>query len=216
MNVEIINVSRQEKSKRPRYQCHNNYTRLTILVMLVVLAGCNLDFVNLTASLGGSSAGQRGVVRVVVINNTPHRAVMTFGTFDPANQDAPASFDQLGLDDSGLILEGGEVSSVRAVLCGRVFSVGGADLLQRISDTTDVADVDTQALVDGVAFFEVSAGTTTTMNPMPVGQASAMELLIGREFACESLLMLRLEINDPGPQPFRIDYDLIVSGSTRP
>ncbi|MFQ5489219.1 MAG: hypothetical protein ACE5GE_00745, partial [Phycisphaerae bacterium] len=49
-------------------------------ILLPMLAGCNSEtFLNQTASVGGDTAGTPGGIDVGFINNTPVRAVFTYG-----------------------------------------------------------------------------------------------------------------------------------------
>jgi hypothetical protein len=68
-------------------------------------------------------------------------------------------------------------------------------------------DADKTALVGGIEFFSES-GTSQ-------GTATAFEVLVGVDFPCNSLLIFKLEVNDAGPGPFRIDFELIPSSTTR-
>ena len=71
----------QNGQKRSCYLMVGVFTLSTLLA-----GGCAIPLDNLTASLGGSTAAARGTVRVLFINNTPHRAVFTYGTFDQTDQ----------------------------------------------------------------------------------------------------------------------------------
>lgn len=129
------------------------------------LAGCTLNFQELalllnTSSLGGTEPGTRGDLNVRFVNQTPYRVVLTFGTYDPLNDGRdpdlafPIKFRQFVFDDT----EGGtrlDAFSESEVIpfpkrspadpggCGRVISLGGEELIERIED--DAALLDTAA-----------------------------------------------------------------------
>ena len=182
------------------------------------LAGCGADLSNLTASFGGGTAGARGKVQVVFINNTPHRAVFTFGTYDQTDQSSKPDFRQFSNDPAGLILEGDSTSLIGSLNCARVFSIGGPRMLALIQKNLPDATVAQDAMIEGVEFFRVEAATgNATAAPAPVSQGTTppFEALLGVDFPCNALLIVRFEIDDLGPAPFRTDFELIPSQSTR-
>ncbi len=194
-------------------------TRYGATVVAVVLAiglgGCGETFLNLTASLGGSTAGGRGTLRVLLINNTPHRAVLTAGTFDPEDRDTRPDIVQFALDDFHTVLEGDGDSGMLTITCGRVFGIGSPELLGFTGDNLNPADIVDEALVDGVQFYSVPDGEDAAGDPTLAGSAAPFEALVGVDFACESLLIIRFESNDAGGDGFRIDFETVPSESTR-
>ena len=78
----------------------------------MVLPGCGVDISNLTASLGGDTAGSRGRVQIVFINNTPYRSVFTFAIYDQTDPSSEPDFRQFGHDEGRLILEGDGTSNI--------------------------------------------------------------------------------------------------------
>lgn len=183
---------------------------------LMVVPGCGGDFFNLTAPLGGGGAGGRGQVLIVFINNTPYRAVFSFATYDQTDQSPDPDFHQFGHDPNGLVLEGGSTSVIGAIECARVFSIGGPRLLALIADNLPDAPVAADALIEGVEFFSIPDDDSGAA-PVPVSQGKSppFEALLGVDFPCNALLILRFEIDDLGPAPFRVDFELIPSRSTR-
>ena len=210
---------------------------LTLLVAAVApvsgtACGRNPTFLNSTASLGGATAGERGKVGVLLINNTPHQAVLTLGTFDYGDNQQLAGqpvlepdFEQFGLGPPARILEGNSTSEILSIECGRVFSVGGPRLLALIGeDLSDADDGATSelalpvALFEGVEFFSAAAeepDQEAPGEPISEGSAPPLEALLGVDFPCSALLILRLEFDDLGPDPFRVDFELIPSESGR-
>ena len=60
--------------------------RWLALVALSV-AGCDGTlFLHLTASLGGTTPGSRGTIKLSFVNNTPYFAVFSFGLYDPLDE----------------------------------------------------------------------------------------------------------------------------------
>jgi hypothetical protein len=185
--------------------------------LLVSASGCGAAWLNLTASLGGDVAGQRGSVRVLFINNTPHRAVFTFGTFDQTDQDSRPVFGQFGPNDFDTTLDGNDESEILSLDCGRVFGIGSPGLLAFIADHLGDATVIEEALIDGIAFYSVAPEEEPDADDeaVMVGAAPAFEALLGIDFPCNSLLIVRLEFDDPATDRFRVDFELIPSESTR-
>lgn len=180
----------------------------------VSLAGCTTDWANRFASLGGGTAGERGEVQVLFINNTPYRAVFTLGTYDQTDPSHEPDFGQFTNDADDLTLEGGESSPVGALDCARVFSIGGRRLLALIEENLPDAELRPEATIEGVEFFQV-AESGEAGDPMSQGKAPPLEALLGVDFPCGALLIVRLEINDAGPDPFRVDFELIASREGR-
>ena len=191
-----------------------------ILILSVIFAdGCAVPPANLTASFGGSTAGARGAVRVLFINNTPQRAVFTYGTYDQTDQFSQPDFRQFGLNSTDLNLDGDSESSIEQIsgqsplICARVFGVGSPDLLRLIDENLSGATVIENALSNGVEFFDV--GDDGDAEAASAGFAPPFEALLDVDFPCAALLIVRFEVSDVGPDPFRIDFELIPSGSTR-
>jgi len=176
----------------------------------VLLCGCSDFFTNQSSSLGGDQAGDRGTIRVLYINNTPHRAVFTHGTYDQGDPDFVPDFEQFGPLDQDLNLDGDSTSGYRTLDCGRVFAIG-SDGMRALIENNDDATVIDEALVEGVEFYEVDEdGNATTR----VGAAEPLEALLGLDFACNGLLIIYFESGaDAGS--FRLDYQVIPSASDR-
>ncbi len=180
--------------------------------LLCLLPGCDEFVLNQTASLGGSTVGNRGTVRVVFINNTPNKAVFTAGTFDQSDQRTRPNFFQYSLAGSRQ-LDAGATSVLETLTCGRVFAVGTSRLKALIRQNASDAPLDESSLVDGVEFF--AEGTTGDSGNASLGFASPLEVLVGVDFPCGALLVVRFEQNETGVAPFRIDFQLIPASSSR-
>ena len=183
-----------------------------MVAVLPAVAGCGEVLANLTASLGGDTAGRRGALRVLFINNTPARPVFTFGSYDPLDQFSEPDFGQFGLDDSSRILDGMDTSEILPIECARVFSVGSPQLLALIEQNLPDVTPDEDAVVEGVKFHEIGPEGQTGQE---LGAASAFEARLGVDFPCGALLIFRLESDDLGPDPYRVDFELISTESTR-
>ncbi len=219
------------------------YALIAVAGSGVLFCGC-VDFLaNQTASLGGDTAGGRGTVRVLFINNTPHRAVFTYGTYDQTDPSFVPEFSQFSLD-GGTTLDAGQTSSIApandaaSLECARVFSIGSAELLRLIRNNVpqdQLVDTNDEAMLEGAEFFDIpdeddDAGqdedaegaadddgeSEDTTEPTSQGFAMPFEALLGVDFPCNSLLIIRFEIDDADADgPFRVDFELIPSESDR-
>ncbi len=205
----------QNSSSLPPGKRWNKLWAVSIVLLPLIVHGCGSFLANQSASLGGDRAGARGTVRILFINNTPYRAAFTYGTYDQLDQTSEPSFGQFASQSTGRTLEPNSESSLAStefgsfLSCGRAFGVGTPTLIGLINTNIESDGIETSALVDGVEFFEVVEGSEQITSR---GKAAALETLIGLEFACEALLIVRLEINDAGPEPFRIDFEIVPSG----
>jgi len=114
------------------------------------------------------------------INNTPFRAIFTFGTYDQLNKNAlPTGFGQLRV-------EGNTASAQISQPCRKTFSLGGAELIQLIEVNKDsplITITDPAALVVGVNFSSAPAGDPLAAEPTE-GTAEPVVLLNGVAFTC--------------------------------
>ncbi len=185
-------------------------TRLLAAASVLVGVGCTADtFKNQTASLGGDTAGSPGNIRVLFINNTPFRAIFTYGTYNNADQfDQPDARQFVG-NVGGTTLEGNTSASAVTVSCDRVFSVGDTELLRLIDENVDDdGGLDADALLPAVAFSAAALGEADA-SVATEGYAPAVRALLGVDFSCGSILVIRLEQADVGPAPFRADFEVI-------
>jgi len=144
--------------------------------------------------------------------------VLTFGSYDQTDQYCRPDFGQFGLGESGAILDGSSTSGILWIDCARVFSIGGPQLLALIEENLPEATVDDDALIEGVGFFSIpsdDADGDGAGDPVGEGAAPPFEALLGVDFPCNALLIIRFEFDDLGPDPFRVDFELIPSESTR-
>lgn len=174
---------------------------------LLVAVGCNTSFVNATTSLGGEVAGERGTIDVIFINNTSFRPIFTFGTYDQTSEDFQPEWGQFVLDEGGRVLEANDSSDSIRIACARVMSVGGERLLELVERNLPNAQPDQAAYVEGVNFFD-SDGS------VEAGHSPSLDVLLGEDFLCGSVLIFRLEFDDFGPDRFRVDFEVIPPSGT--
>ncbi len=186
----------------------------------VVSAACTTNaLLNLTSPTSAlvPPAGTQVPRNIVVgfINNTPFRAIFTFGAYDQLdNESLPTNFGQLRL-------EGLTSSAQINQPCRKTFSVGGAELIRLINDNTGSPNInvtDPNALVVGVYFSGAPLGDPLEAEPTE-GTAEGMTRLAGVDFSCArtdiqqltgtGLLIFAFEQDAAAPGGFRIDYTFI-------
>ncbi len=185
---------------------------LATIALIHAAGGCGDLFLNQTASLGGNLAGTRGAVRIVFINHTPHRAIFTAGTYDQLSPDYAPDIVQFGPSEGDTTLGPEQTSETISIDCARVFGIGSPRLFELIRANLAAGAFDENALVDGVEFETVEQDGSP---PVLAGTAPAFEALLGVDFPCNSLLIIRFEPDDLGPAEFRVDFELVVSESDR-
>ena len=179
------------------------------------LAGCTIEgLLHATASLGGDVANQRGNVQLLIINNTPYRAIFSLGGYDEFDRDTEPVLMQFASDPAGLVLEGNAQTPLGQFECHRVFSIGGDGLIARVRANLEEEEYDDELLVGGVYFSSADMNSEEADQPTE-GVAAPHDAYIGVDFSCGSLLIYRFEYNDVGPEEFVIDLTVIPSESTR-
>jgi hypothetical protein len=150
------------------------------------------------------------------INNTPFRAIFTFGAYDQLNQDTvPTAFGQLRL-------EGNTSSAQQTQPCRKTFSVGGSELIQLLNNNKDNPSInitDPRALVVGVNFSGAPLGDPLEAEPTE-GTADPLVILNGIDFTClrtdiqqatgTGLLLFTFVQDSAAPGGFRIDYSFMA------
>lgn len=198
--------------------------RMFIRICVLVLAGLGLaSTASCNAiSLGGltSPTSDFGIlgqptertIRVGFVNNTPFRAIFTFGAYNQLDEDSfPTGAQQLRV-------EGNTSSAQFNQPCRRTFSVGGAELVRLIKENRNsplINITDELALVDGVNFSAAPANDPLAAEPTE-GTALGREVLVGVDFTCArndirqttgtGLLVFTFEQDAAAPGGFRIDY----------
>ena len=180
-----------------------------LAALLLWVGGCSVDtFHNQTASLGGEQAGSSGNIGVTFINNTPHRAVFTYGTYNNTDQFAEPVATQFAALADTATLEGESIARIRTLPCNRVFSVGDAELLRLIDQNLEDPALAPEALEEGVKFSSAAFGDDDA-NVATEGFAPPLRALLGVDFPCGSIIIIRFEVADLGDAPFRADFEII-------
>ncbi len=169
---------------------------------LCVLAGaCSPAFFNNTTTLGGSAVGGRSDIQVLFINDTPFRALFTFGTYDPQNLDPDSDVgftpevDQFTVSaDSAERLEGNSSSGVFTFTCGRAMSVGGRQLVQLLIDEDLDDDLEQSVLTEGVG-FSAEPVDANNADEATAGRGASTLTLQGAEYQCDSLLVYTFSLD---------------------
>jgi hypothetical protein len=189
---------------------------------LTALASCTTTalFSNLAPTANFvSPLGQPSPRTILVgfINDTPFRAIFTFGSYAPLdNETVPTNFGQLRL-------EGNTASAQIAQPCNKAFSVGGAELIRLIEENRNLPVIDNilndeEALVTGVNFSGAALGDPLEAFPTE-GTAEGAVRLAGIDFTCErtdirqpigtGLLIFTFVQDAMAPGGFRIDYSFV-------
>jgi len=71
-----------------------------------------------------------------------------------------------------------------------------------------------ESTISGAEFFQID-DEDVQAEPVNQGKAPPFEALLGVDFPCGALLIIRFEPDDAGPEPFRVDFEMIVSESSR-
>lgn len=173
---------------------------------VVNLPAAQSDFV------GPSGQVATRAVQVGFVNNTPFRAIFTFGSYNPLDQEGlPTNFGQRRI-------EGNTATAVVAAPCRKTFSIGGEELIRLIDQNRNnplITITDERALVEGVFFSSAPLGDPLEAEPTE-GTAQAINLLNGVDFSCvrkdifeatgAGLLTFTFEEDPASPGGFRIDY----------
>lgn len=190
------------------------YTRwiigISVLALAVGMACAPGGILNNTVSLGGNTPGQRGDINVMFINNTPFRAIFTYGVYDPQNTTFGPEFEQFTVDpDPDLRLEGNSESEVATFTCGRAFSIGGEELIDRVRAANEDAELDAEALEPGITFSDRPLDDPEAGQPT-AGRAPEVVTLQGAQFPCDALLIYTFEVDPAQASGFRVDLQVIA------
>lgn len=189
------------------------------LFIAVALCGgsCSTTaLLNLPAASAGFVAGATEpvswTIQVAFINNTPYRAIFTYGAYDQLDAETiPTNFGQQRL-------EGLTSTAQISQPCRKTFSVGGDELIRLLNEHQNNSAInitDPRALVRGVYFSSAPANDPLAAEPTE-GTAQGMVLLNGVDFSCRrdniqaasggGLLVFTFEQDSASPGGFRIDY----------
>lgn len=155
-------------------------------------------------------------LQVGFVNNTPFRAIFTFGAYDQLDNDTiPNNFGQLRL-------EGNTSSAQITQPCRKTFSVGGAELIRLIKENREnpaINVTDENALIVGVNFSSAPLGDPLEAEPTE-GTANGAVLTAGNEYTCartdidqltgDGLIIFTFEQDAASPGGFRIDFSFVA------
>ena len=168
------------------------------------------------AGFGNNAQITPRAIQVAFINNTPFRAIFSFGAYNPLDQDTVPN-------GSGQIrVEGNTASQQINQPCLQAFSVGGDELIRLIRKNEPgpaVNVTDPRALVNGVNFSGAPLGDPLEAEPTE-GTALGRVVFSGVDFNCQrtdirdpggaSLLLFTFEQDATAPGGFRIDFSFFA------
>jgi hypothetical protein len=172
------------------------------VVGLLVLAsgpGCNVTlFKNQTAERSGN-------ITVQFVNETPYRAIFSYGVWDSLDLDPPGPITLRQLR-----LEGNTTSATVNLTCARNFAIGTEAMLERaeVTEATDTDNFDVQAFVEGVKFSDQPAGSELEA-AATAGRATGIERLLADHFTCDDLLLVTFVADPSASGGFRIDFSVV-------
>lgn len=185
---------------------------LLLCTIGIGVAGCTeAAFLNLTSPLGEGTVGSRGSIQVTFVNNTPYRALFYAATFNAVDQTSvphnPVPFGDGTQNDQDL--EGNTVLGPFTFQCDRVMSLGGIQMLERLTDTSDPNDLIPNLTRTGIGFSGAAAGDPLATLPTE-GTAEPLDILQGYSFPCEALITVTFEEDADAPGGFVATYEVIL------
>jgi hypothetical protein len=205
---------------KPKRPISGSFSVLFLFVLSVLVSSCtNSAMLNAWASGSDFQAGTGSpiprAIQVGFINDTPFRAIFTFGAYDQLDKTSlPTNFSQLRL-------EGNTASSQVAQPCRKTFSLGGDELIRLITvneEDPDLTVSDPRALVNGVNFSSAPADDPLAAEPTE-GTAQGLVVENGVDFACirtdirqttgSGLLLFTFVQDAAAPGGFRIDFSFV-------
>ena len=194
-------------------------TGLPVLLAVGVGSCTTTSLFNVTSARSDFSSplGQivERTIRVGFINDTPYRAIFTFGAYDQLDKTSiPTGSGQLRLE--------GHTSSTQInEPCRQTFSVGGEELIQLIKENEKDPNInitDPDALIRGVNFSSAPIGDPLAAQPTE-GTAEPLLVLSGVDFTCArtdirettgtGLLLFTFVEDAAAPGGFRIDFSFV-------
>ena len=164
-------------------------------------AGCTNSslFQNLVAPVTGD-------VTFVFINDTPYRAVFSFGTYNDLDRSPGA------INLQQLRLEAHAISEPVTVACAHNGAVGTDGLVARVlaTDADDTLEFDRDALNEWVGFSSFPSDSTGA-GLADAGSAEGLEVLLGYDFSCGDELIFTFVEDETAPGGFRIDFAVLVN-----
>lgn len=172
-----------------------------VLLLLACTTNGSIDLLGLArGGILNFTSSTQGNILIGFVNNSPARAIFTFGGYDPLDENTTPTFGQIRL-------EAGTSSAQVTQVCRRVFSIGGADLV-RIVKARGTSITDDKALITGVNFS--TAPLTDPLGTQPTaGTAAPLLLFQGNDYVCDGLLLFEFNDDPSAAGGFRITYRFI-------
>lgn len=163
---------------------------------------------NNVASLGGTSPGTRGTVKVAFINNTPFFAVFTYGIYDPLNNTRTPQYGQFFADQDHATqrLERNSTSTMVTFQTARVLSLGGYDMLDMLRKRGASPEED---LGTGITFTD-KLTTDPTAQKVVINNFGNQTLELGTHFTTGSTVIYTFEVDGTVTGGIRVDYQVIL------
>lgn len=193
-----------------------------IIAIVASLSGCQDIWINSIYPLGGQIPGGRGTMDVVFSNQTPYRAIFTFGTFDRLDETSVPGYGQFVVDpeqdetpfNRGLGADTVTERGTFLINCGRVFSLGGEELISRIQ-AEDAEPLNGAPAVDAAFRTGIYFTSAPLDDPDPNGVDSfniridPVESLIGVDYSCDSLLIYTFTVDPNNANNVLVDLQVI-------
>lgn len=178
-------------------------------VALSLSCGLPEFWINNTVSLGGTTPGSRGTVRVAIVNNTQYFVSMTLGAYDPLNDDRVPVYEQLfaDADHPDDRLEPGTTSDTFTFTCARAVSLGDRGLIEAIRERDPNAE--NLTLSEGITFSDKLLDADGVQQFTINGVVNQIQEN-GIHYQCGSQIIFSLESDASQPNGIRIDVDIAL------
>lgn len=183
-------------------QRRNQRTSQALLALVGLLAATGISGCFFNSDTGaGFFAERTGQVSFIFVNNTRHRAIFSFGTYDPLDKTPGAVLIQQQR------VEAQTTTGFTALNCRRAAAVGTAELIERAqeNDFEDNNNFDEEAFTAEVNFSSAPLGSASEGLPTQ-GTASGRVVFIGSDYDCTDRIIFTFEEDPDAPGGFRIDF----------
>jgi len=199
---------------------------LAACLVCTLACGAAVFFTINTTSLGRSkdSIFGPGTVSVAIVNNTGFFVSLTFGAFDPLNEELVPEYEQFlaeadedaaeeedeeedETEEEVQYLEPGSTSNTYSFTCARAVSLGDRDLINAIRDRDPEADLN--SLQEGITFSDKLLSDSTAQQFTLNGVANQVQYL-GVNYQAESLIVFTLEPDESQAYGVRIDVEILL------
>lgn len=184
------------------------FSTLRRFIVLLVTAAVPLACTSCGDFIQNQIEPRQGDIQFIFVNNTPFRAVFSYGTYDELDRDppGPVALNQIRI-------EGNQTTAPVTVTCRRNAAIGTDAFIERcrnVQADRTVNNFDPDAFTPEVNFS--SAGATGTAAGLPTeGTARGRMVKLGVDYGCRDRLFFIFEQDADAPGGFRIDYQLIVA-----